>query len=200
MLLLDFFFHFSGLAMPKQLSGAAWCSKFPDAGTISALAPPFRAGCEAFVAALRAAGASVAINSTRRPEERAFLMHYSWRIHKRTLNPQNVPAKAGIDIEWVHRDASGAIDLNKSRATATAMVNGYGIAYQPALRSHHVSGKAIDMDVSWTGTLEVARKDGTIVAIGAPRTGLNSALWPVGRTYGVVKHPSDRPHWSVDGR
>jgi hypothetical protein len=186
--------------MAKQLSGASWVAKFPDAGTTSSLDASFRPGCQSFIAALQSAGAIATINSTRRPAERAYLMHFSWRIHKRTLNPENVPPKAGVDIEWVHRKPDGSIDLAKSRSAATAMVNRYDIAFQPALNSHHVMGKAIDMTVSWSGTLNVARKEGTKVAIAAPRNGSNLTLRRVGKSYGVIKHPTDPPHWSVDGR
>jgi hypothetical protein len=37
---------------------------------------------EAFIGALRKAGASVDIHSTRRPRERAYLMNTGWRIAK----------------------------------------------------------------------------------------------------------------------
>jgi hypothetical protein len=186
---------------PKELSGAQWVARFPDGGATSALANDFRPGCEAFIAAMKAGGANVSISSTRRPVERAYLMHFSWQVHKRTLNPQNVPAKAGVNIEWVHRDAGGAIDLVASRKAATAMVNGYGIVFRPALASRHTEGRAIDMTISWTGKLNVKKKNGTLTAISsAPRSGLNTELRSVGKTYGVTKNPSDPPHWSTDGR
>src|SRR4030081_3656413 len=121
------------MAAAKELSGAQWVARFPDAGTTSTLANDFRSGCEAFIAAMRAAGAGVAISSTRRPAERAWLMHHSWRVHKKTLNPDNVLAKAGVNIDWVHRKADGTMDLTASRKAATAMVNGYNIAFQPAI-------------------------------------------------------------------
>lgn len=185
----------------RELSGVQWVARFPDAGATSALANDFRPGCEAFIAAMKAAGANVAISSTRRPAERAFLMHFSWQIHKRTLNPQNVPAKAGVNIDWVHRDANGAIDLNASRRAATAMVNGYNIAFRPALASRHTEGRAIDMTISWTGKLNVKKKNGTLTTISStPRNGFNTELRSVGRTYGVTKNPNDPPHWSTDGR
>ncbi len=96
--------------MAKELSGVVWVSRLPDTRNTSRLAGSFRSGCEAFIAAARAGGASVEVSSTRRPKERAHLMHFSWRIHKQTLNRQNVPSFRGIDIEWVHRRADGSID------------------------------------------------------------------------------------------
>ena len=188
-------------AAVQEPSGAIWVARFPDAGATSALASDFRPGCEAFIAAMRAAGSSVHISSTRRPTERAYLMHFAWRIHKRTLNPENVPAKTGVNIEWVHRKGDGSVDLAKSRAAATAMVNGYDIAFQPSLTSRHVTGQAIDMTISWTGQLAIKRRDGTTITIpSGPRNGSNPQLRKVGKSYGVTKHPTDPPHWSTDGR
>jgi hypothetical protein len=185
----------------KELSGAQWVARFPDGGATSALGNDFRPGCEAFIAVMKAGDANVSISSTRRPVERAYLMHFSWQVHKRTLNPQNVPAKAGVNIEWVHRNASGAIDLVASRRAATAMVNGYGIVFRPALASRHTQGRAIDMTISWTGKLNVKKKNGALTTISStPRSGLNTELRSVGKTYGVTKNPRDPPHWSTDGR
>jgi hypothetical protein len=184
----------------KELSGAQWVARFPDAGTTSTLSNDFRSGCEAFIAAMRAAGAGVTISSTRRPAERAWLMHHSWRVHKKTLNPDNVPAKAGVNIDWVHRKADGTMDLTASRKAATAMVNGYDIAFQPAINSRHTQGRAIDMTISWTGKLNIKNKSGAVVAISStPRNGGNTELRKVGKTFGVSKHPTDPPHWSTDG-
>jgi hypothetical protein len=185
----------------KELSGVVWVSRFPDTRTTSDLAGAFRSGCEAFIEAAKAGGADVEVSSTRRPKPRAQLMHFSWRIHKQTLNPQNVLPLAGIDIEWVHRRADGSVDLAASRAAATAMVNAYVIAFQPSLTSLHVLGKAIDMSISWSGSLSVAENSGRVRVIAStPRNGMNLDFRKVGRTYGVLKHPTDRPHWSTTGR
>ena len=63
-----------------------------------------------------------------------------------------------------------------------------------------ISGKAIDMTISWTGSLSVANARHKMVTITkAPRSGENPALWPVGSSYGVKKLPSDPPHWSTNG-
>jgi hypothetical protein len=184
----------------KELSGAQWVARFPDGGATSQLSNDFRPGCEAFIAAMKAAGASVTVSSTRRPVERAYLMHFAWRVHKGTLNPQNVPAKAGVNIEWVHRTPDGAVDLTASRKAATTMVNGYDIAFQPALNSRHTEGRAIDMTISWTGKPDIKKKNGTPTAItSTPRNGFNTQLRNVGLSYGVKKHPTDPPHWSTDG-
>ena len=112
-------------------------------------------------------------------------MHYSWRIHKQTLNPQNVPALAGINIERVHRGADRSIDLAASRAAATAIVKAYDIAFQPSLTTLHALGKAIDMTISWSGSLSIAEKSGTVRKIAStPRSGMNLDLRKVSATYG----------------
>jgi hypothetical protein len=186
--------------MATQPSGKQWVTLFPDAKTTAALADDFRAGCEAFIAAMRAGGATVTVSSTRRPDERAYLMFVCWRIAKKTLDPQNAPADAAVDIDWVHRAPDGSLDLAASRAAAQDMVDGYDIAFAPARHSRHTEGHAIDMTISWQGNLAVARRDGTAVTIaGTPRNGFNLALRGVGKTYGVMKHPTDPPHWSTDG-
>jgi hypothetical protein len=86
------------------------------------------------------------------------------------------------------------------------MVNGYGISglnVAPALNSRHTQKLAIDMNISWTGTLTINNASGTAVAISSdPKTGMNSELHTVGATYGVIKFVggnSDKPHWSNDG-
>ena len=58
------------------------------------------------------------------------------------------------------------------------------------------------MKVTWTGTLNVKNKDGTVAKItSTPRTGAgNTDLHAVGATYGVVKLVGDGPHWSANGR
>jgi hypothetical protein len=56
------------------------------------------------------------------------------------------------------------------------------------------------MTISWNGSLNVANaKLKTVTIAKAPRTGENSALWPVGSSCGVKKPPSDPPHWSANG-
>lgn len=66
-----------------------------------------------------------------------------------------------------------------------------------------MSGEAIDMSITWTGTLSIANKDGSITAVDTtPRTGMNLQLKAVGLTYGVKKFVggnADRPHWSTTG-
>ena len=128
-------------------------------------------------------------------------MHWSFVINTGEVEPDDVPPHAGVDIEWVHRKANGSPDFAASRAAAAAMVHGYDIVHRPALTSMHIFGKAIDMSISWNDTLLIKPKtSSTKKSIkSVPRSGLNPELWAVGSTYGVIKLPSDPPHWSSTG-
>ncbi len=182
------------------LSGSGWVKKFPNSANLDDLADPFRGNVKDFLAALRAAGATVSISATLRPPERAYLMHYSYKIAKGGLDPSTVPAQAGVDINWVWTDPKGKADVPASRKAANDMVLGYGIVYAPALGSRHSEGKAIDMDIWWSNDLSIAKADKTLVAIKSnPKTGANTDLQAVGATYGVLKLATDPPHWSLDG-
>ena len=182
------------------LSGPAWVSQFPTSRSIDDLVDPFRENVRQFVAALRESGASVTIADTRRPPERAYLMHFSFAIAKEAADPALVPAMAGVDIQWVHPDSPGTPGANASKDAAEKMVQRYGIAFRPALKTLHTQGNAIDMSIAWTGNLVIARADGTQVTITAlPRSGDNAALHAVGLSYGFIKLVTDPPHWSVNG-
>jgi hypothetical protein len=149
---------------------------------------------------LQNAGATVKINATYRPPERAYLMHYAYRIAREGLDPRQVPARNGVDIDWVHRDSAGKFDLAASRNAAEDMVNAYDIVHRPALYSQHTRRLAIDMSISWEGTLTIRNaKNKTVRITSTPRTGQNSKLIAVGKSFGVEKLISDPPHWSSDG-
>jgi hypothetical protein len=179
---------------PLELSGPQWVARFPTDATLATLAEPFKSNCSRFIDALAAAGATVSISATRRPAERAFLMHYSFLIAMGRIDPTDVPDQDGVDIDWEHPT------WDQSRAAAQAMVDGYRIVYAPALDSRHIQGRAVDMTISWTGTLRIAGADGAMVEIAAaPCSGLNANLWDLGIGYGVCKLPTDPPHWSDDG-
>jgi hypothetical protein len=181
-------------AAARELSGPAWVQRFKGSRSPDDLATSFQSGVKKFLEALDAAGANVTISATFRPPERAYLMHYAWEIAHGNINPRNVPALTGVDIEWVHPT------LAASRAAAQAMVDAYDMAQVAALRSRHTQGKAIDMSIAWSGTLNIKNASDQTVAIAtSPRTGGNSRLHAVGRTYGVIKLVSDPPHWSSDG-
>jgi hypothetical protein len=182
----------------KTPSGASWVSQFPDSKSTSDLDSSFRTGVDNFIAAMTAGNAAVSVGTTLRPIERAWLMYYSWQIANAKIDAADVPAKPGIDIEWVHASNSESVQA------AADMVAGYGIVAKngPSLTSRHTEGKAIDMTISWAGTLTINDASGTASTIDStPRTGMNTDLIAVGATYGVIKatFAGDPPHWSTDG-
>ncbi|MBM3740026.1 MAG: peptidoglycan-binding domain-containing protein [Acidobacteria bacterium] len=182
-------------------SGPLWVGRFPTSKVASDLAAPFRGNVERFIAALTAAGAHVAIEATLRPPERAYMMHYAYRIAKEGLDPARIPVKPGVSIQWLHRNSANGPDIAASRTAALKMVEAFGIVHRPALQSRHSEGKAIDMIVRWTGGLRVRDANGVEQLITSlPRDGSrNVDLHRVGASYGVLKLVSDPPHWSLDG-
>lgn len=178
-----------------ELSGNAWIARFPTSTSIADLRGTFQTNMQNFYQALLAARANVTISATYRPPERAYLMHWAYRIAREHYNPRQVPAKAGVNIRWWHGN------LAASQQAAEAMVQGYNIAFRPALQSNHTRGTAIDMTISWHGALSIQEASGRLQIISnGPQNGTNISLHTVGRTYGVIKHPTDRPHWSHNGR
>lgn len=187
----------------KELSGPQWVMRYPGSKSLEDLADPFRAAAKAFVSALTEAGCSVVVSSTWRPLERAWLMHFSAAIARNVLLSENVPPNSAINIEWMHR-SGGQIDHPKSRSAALQMMQAYEIdptSPLPALQSRHTERNAIDMSISWAGTLTIRVADGTVRQIPVPpRNGLNPLLRQVGAGYGVIKAQfNDDPHWSNDG-
>lgn len=192
--------EFEGLAEASEsesesLSGPEWVARFPGSRTTDSLVEPFRSNLERFLAALAAAGIAVTLTATRRPRERAHLMHYAWRIAERSIDPTEVPELAGVSITWVHPTPDASI------AAARAMVAAYGLAFRPSLTSRHIEGRAADMRIRWRGERQVAYASGALAIVrSADGTDLNPTLHQVGASYGVFKLVSDRPHWSDDGR
>jgi hypothetical protein len=187
----------------RTLSGADWCAKFPTGTTIAELTDgTFRDGVQAFhdamVAAATAANKlSISIAATYRPVNRAHLMHYAYNVSNGTTTPADAnkaAATAGISINWDHGN------LATSKAKASEMVTRYDIDYAPSLTSRHTEGKAIDWTISWSGSLMIAKKDEKDKQDCTGGGVASSKLHDVGESYGVHKHPTDRPHWSTDGK
>lgn len=182
-----------------QLSGATWFrdneARFPNSSRVADLAPAFATQTNQFLDALRQAGATVRVSSTLRNRNRAWVMHYAWRIAKGELAPSDVPANPEVSINWDHGD------LKASRRAAQEMVNLFGIRYKPSLTSNHIEGTAIDMTISWDQPIHVRDASGRSHRIDQPRSGnTNTDLHAVGATYGLRKLASDPPHWSANGR
>ncbi len=219
-------------------SGPAWCSKYPGRSELIYLNASFRHKARDFVDALREAEATVRLISSKRLDQRQYLMHWAWQIKKDDFwlessppcNLKNwfypiVPAYAGdmldghVEIIWnwasepvfnvILRNCSGE-EKGKSHyhigthgealAAAAGMIEEYSLVHRPARFSWHVEGRAIDMIISLTGDLTIAKKDGSIETIStSPKNGSNKQLHAVGATYGVFKLVPDPPHWSEDG-
>ncbi|WP_235085563.1 hypothetical protein [Chromobacterium sp. Beijing] len=184
-----------------ELSGMAWVERYPASASISELEPTFQANVRAFVEALKAAGATVRVASTYRPEKRAYLFHWSYLIAKKKVKPNKAVLRPDIHILWDHGNDE------KSISAARAMAQYFEILHLgtiPALRTRHTMRQAIDMSITWSGDLIITNNDSSIITIKTtPRTGMNKELHAVGATYNVVKFKlgsKDKPHWSVDGR
>jgi hypothetical protein len=204
----------AGCTRPNELSGRSWVSQFPGSDLVSDLSGTFRQDVTDFISAMRRAGITVTVFGTRRPPERAYLMHYSWLIEKGKIDPADVPpfvpgpGRAPVRICWQHTDSRGAEDRAASVEAARQMVSGYRIspslAVAPALSSLHTKGLAIDMTMTWSkASVTIPDGSGHRVRIRTtPHSGLNSRLIAAGATYGVIHYPSaaaDPAHWSVSG-
>jgi hypothetical protein len=184
----------------RTLSGPDWCSKFPGSRSADSLASPFRERVRDFLAALQEARVQVAISATLRPPQRAFLMHWCWRIGRLGEDPRTAKTMDGVAIDWLHRDGAGLVDRAASRQAASAMVTKYQLDVLPSLTSRHIEGRAIDMTISWSGTPTVRDGAGGTVTL-PPMTAAAArpALDDIGRSYGVKPLAGDAVHWSDDG-
>ena len=185
-------------------SGLSWITwantNAANSKDIEELEATFRQNVKDFKKALEDAGATITVKDTKRNDKRAYLFHWSWKIALDKCKASDATAMAGVDITWDHGDAA------KSKAGAQEMVTGYGLAVPPAsteapaLDSRHIQGKAIDMEITWTGTIKVKNKTGVEVEIPFNASAnANTVLHTVGATYSVIKLKSDEPHWSTDG-
>ena len=189
----------------KEPSGNYWVTwanaNAKNSDQIDDLEAGFRKKVEAFIQALEDAGATVAIRATLRSDKRAYLFHWCWMIGLRKAKPSEATAKPGVPIGWNHGSLQESVDGAKE------MIHGFGLAVPPpsmvppSLTSNHIAGKAIDMDITWAGTLEVKKKDGTVIEVPyMSDPNANVKLHQVGASYGVKKLTNDKPHWSYDGR
>lgn len=187
-------------------SGRSWVSRYRGSDDLQDLRLPFRGYAEAFIGALRVAGATVTINATYRHPKRAYLMHWCWKIARNRVSADDVPAMDDVPISWKHYDSEGKYSDARSVAAASDMVRAFqmdrlGVA--PSLRSRHTRGCGIDMTITWNGDLTLPDAYGKIVEIDVlPRTGMNRQLHRVGASYGVIKYNRsgrDDPHWSDTG-
>jgi hypothetical protein len=183
---------------PAALSGAKWWhanqTRFTNSLQITDLHSDFRDKAARFINAVRISGAQVIVGSTRRNAARAYLMHYCWRLSRGEIAPGDIPAYPGCAINWEHDNIAA------SRKAASEMAALFAIKFEPSLTSRHIEGKAIDMQISWTGKIMVKDAGGNRTELNKPSNGSeNKTLHQIGASYGVFKLLSDPPHWSSDG-
>jgi hypothetical protein len=158
-----------------------------------------------FIKALQAAHSSVkvSVSHTYRSDQAAYLWHWAWKIANRKCAPKDatlyaLPGRPVPDIEWDHGNLLASIKA------AEDMVKGFKLTknsrFAPSLTTRHRNGFAIDMNIAWTGTIWVKKKDGTPVKLTYGPVNTNKALHEVGASYGVKKLLDDDPHWSEDGK
>lgn len=188
-------------ASPSGKEWVAWANEHAqNSSNLDDLESTFKQKAKAFIQALENAGAQVNVLVTRRSDKRAYLFHWSWLIALGKAQP-NEPAKRNdVPIIWDHGNTAN------SKNGAQEMVDGFELAVPPkstnapALNSKHISGKAIDLKITWKGKITVKKKDGTQMDIGMQTTANgNVKLQEVGASYGVIKLKTDEPHWSDNG-
>lgn len=195
----------------KTKSGKYWVTwanqNAKNSKLVSKLNSDFKKKYDAFSKALTDAGATIKIKSTKRHKNRAYLFHWCWKISLGKLSTtkiSNIPKQTGVNIEWDHGDDK------KSKAAAKEMRVKFGLAtptspkpskVAPSLSSNHIAGKAIDIEITWTGKIKVQNKSGKKVEITyMTNVKKNKKLHAIGKSYGVIKHLTDTPHWSHTGR
>lgn len=115
-------------------AGRAWCDQYPTSRALTDLVEPFQSGVRKFLARLVTLGCSFTISATYRPPERAYLMHWAYRIWKGLTKPEDVPPHEGIDILWTVEGA-------------TEMAETYDLVVEPSLDSRHCHKRAIDVTI-----------------------------------------------------
>lgn len=181
---------------PKlEYSGEQWYSRFMPSKSLYDLEEPFGTNIRAFIQCLTDAGISVTINTTHRPDARAYLMYYATMIKRGRINPNNVPSWEGVNIDWTHGG-----NIEKAKQAAIAMHAKYGIGNNPIAvpgRSNHnpKKAKAVDMKI-----INIAGK--TVNFKGkSKKVNTLGDLASVGEAFNVFWFGSgDKPHWSVNGR
>lgn len=178
----------------SEPSGPAWCPRFPTSACLEDLVQPFQNNVGKFILALRTGGASVSIAATYRPPERAYLMHWCCMIGGSGQDPAQIPAMAGVDIDW-----SCGHNLAQAKAAAQAMMAKYDIQFPAALVSRHTQRRAVDMTISVPTGATMQPQQGAAVNFPEGCNGQDSRVVAIGKSFGVIKLASDPPHWSDDG-
>lgn len=185
----------------SELSSVQWAQRFLGSKDVRELRGTFRDAVSDFITAMREAGMRVVVEATFRPPQRSYLMHWSWRMLNNGIDPASIPAMAGVPIGWKHATKAESVAAARKMVAALSISR---LRTAPALQSQHNLGLAIDMSISWTGTVTIKNAEGNLVSISSfPRTGMNPQLIKIGAGYGVKKYHGgmrDIPHWSNNGR
>jgi len=207
---------------PAKLSGAHWKAtadaKWADSSSLSDLDSGFKASMDKFLEMLTANNITTGEYTTKRPKQRAYLLHFSVEVKNGTTAPKDVPKEDGVDIIWDHGDDA------KSKKAAGEMVDAFGIVGPAALISNHIAGNAIDMKFDFTKMVKdkdgnntiTYKKDGkevsrplkiadeAVMGVKAKGRSISSIgdreLSKAGEDFGVKRHiDNDIVHWSTTG-
>lgn len=185
----------------KFPSGASWIDRYPPSQRLQDLDSNFGSDVREFISVLEKGGATVEILATQIPPERAYLMHWAWRIVKEGLDPRSVPYMDGVDVRWQHGD------LGASREAAWSMVHGYGIEEldePPPLVSPYTEGQVVAMRVRWRGALRLYPDTPQEQIITSnPQDGTNLDVMTLAEIHGLehllTVPDSDEVHWAMPG-
>jgi hypothetical protein len=185
----------------KLPSGASWVDRFPVSEDVNDLDSGFLSDLREFRSVLEEAGAELEILTTRVPPERAYLMHWAWRIAKEGFDPRQVPYMDGVDVRWWHGD------MKTSQDAAWSMVLGYEIDDlddPPPHVSAYTEGQVIAMRIRWTGALTLYRDEPQEQIIDkGPNDGTNPAIIALAELHGLehllTVPDSDEVHWAMAG-
>jgi hypothetical protein len=191
--------------IPSGQYWVTWLKSYaPTSDRVEDLELSFRAKVREFIEALRNAKATVEVKHTKRTLQAAYLWHWAWKIAQRRCAPKDAKPYSKSppipNIQWDHGN------LAKSIKGAQEMVNGFGLSVPrestlpPSENSRHVPGRAIDMEITWIGTISVKKKDGSVVNVKYGPVNANKDLHAVGASYGVHKLLKDNVHWSDNGQ
>lgn len=122
----------------------------------------------------------------------------SLKLPKGRERLDGVPPYSGVNIDWVHRNADGSMDLDASVKAAKEMCRGYGINVNSTMqavgrpdRSRHNCGAAVHLNITgYVGkrVKHAAGHDVEVRSFADPKH--------VGDGYGVTYHPHENMHWS----
>ncbi len=195
----------------KVPSGVAWAAKFPISQEDSDFDSDMRSRWKRFTRVLEDGGANVEIIASKTPPERAYLMHWAWRIAKGEIDPRDVPdadpeeqnMEDEVDIQWWHGD------LKAAQSAAQEMVDAFKIdelKVPPPLPSEenlYTEGKAVVALIDWRRELVLYRdKPSEMMITDEPRDATNEALIAIAEAFDLIHLYSDpdthEVHWGSD--